>query len=256
MTRAAKSTVWLFPEGTLFPIVSGELHPLKRFSRRLLYRGMIVGILLHVLTFGGWLAARIFKPEPPPAAVVLQVRTVKSAAELGVPPSISQNTDAVSAVAIAAAQAVTYGVPEPVPDFQATTSTVATSEQIAESLAPVDISDLGSSADSLVIDESLFAGQNASPDGVQVFDELPVPIDTPSPVYPDLAQSGQVEGTVTVKLLVTKDGTVGDVVVVEGNWLLHDAAIAAVKTWTFKPALHQHKPVQVWVEIPINFALN
>jgi TonB family protein len=252
----AKAAPWLFPEGTVFPVVSGELHPLKRFGRRLLIWGIVIAGLLHLATFGGWLIARTMKPEPPPAMTRLDIKTIKTAQDFGVPPSLTQ-TDAVDAQsAIAVASAPSIGVPEPVPDFQATTTTLATTEQIAEALTPVDVSDLRSGADSLVVDESVFDTQGEAVSDISAVEELPVPINTPAPIYPDLARSGEVEGDVVVQALITREGKVSVVKVVDGNWVLHDAAITAVKKWTFKPALQQHKPVSVWVEIPLHFTLD
>jgi TonB family protein len=252
----AKTTAWLFPEEALFPVISGELHPLKRFSRRLLIRGTIVGMTLHLLVFGGWLIARSMKPEPPVAVMTLEPRHVSTVQDLGVPPSLTQEVDASAQVAVATAAAPSIGVPEPVPDFQATTTTMATTEQIAEALVPVDMDQLRQGGDSLVVDASMFDIKSDKPVDWKAVEELPVPINTPAPIYPDMARSGDVEGAVTVMALITKEGRVSDVKVTEGNWVLHDAAIAAVKKWTFKPALQQHKPVAVWVEIPLNFSLN
>jgi protein TonB len=252
----AKTTAWHFPEGALFPVISGELHPLKRFSRRLLIRGTIVGMGLHLIAFGGWLIARSMKPEPPARAVTIDLTRIRTPQDLGVPPSLTQEIDASAQVAIATAAAPSFGVPEPVPDFQATTTTLATTEQIADALTPVDMDQLRSGSDSLVVDESMFDIKSDKPIDYRAVEELPVPINTPAPIYPDMARSGDVEGAVTVMALITKDGRVSDVKVTEGNWVLHDAAIAAVKKWTFKPALQQHKPVAVWVEIPLNFTLN
>ncbi len=90
----AKTTAWLFPEGALFPVISGELHPLKRFSRKLLIRGTIVGMALHLLAFGGWLIARTMKPEPPAVVATIDVRRVSTPQDLGVPPSLTQEIDA------------------------------------------------------------------------------------------------------------------------------------------------------------------
>jgi len=253
----AKPTPWLFPDGALFPVISGELHPLKRFGRRLLIRGTIVAMAIHLIVFGGWLIRRSIKPNAPVAVITIPIRTVTKPSDLGVPPSLTQETSAADVqVAVATGAAPTIGVPEPVPDFQATTTTLATADQIAEALMPVDVDQLGSRADSIVVDPSLFESQNASPEAFNVAEEMPVPINTPAPVYPDIARSGEVEGNVTVRVLITKEGTVSKVDVIEGNWVLHEATIAAVKKWTFKPALQQHKPVPVWVEIPIEFTLN
>lgn len=253
----AKTSVWLFPEGAVFPIISGEMHPLKKFGRKLLIRGIIVAAVLHLGLFGGWLMARTMKPEPPPAAVVINVQRVTSTAELGVPPSLTSQVDALAQASIGIAAQPSIGVPEPVPDFQATTATVATMDQIAEALTPVDMDQLrGGAADSIVIDESIFDVQSDAPSEITSVQELPIPINTPDPIYPDLARSQGVEGEVRVRALITKEGKVAEVVVVDGNWVLHEAAIAAVKGWTFKPALQQHKPVPVWVEIPLDFSLD
>lgn len=254
----AKAAPWLFPEGTIFPVVRQEEHPLKRLGRRLLIWGIVVAAVMHLGVFGGWFMARTLKPEPPPVMATLEVTTkrVTSPADLGVPPSLTQDVDAAAVVQAAVTAAPSIGVPEPVPDFQATTSTLATTEQIAEALTPVDVSDLRSGADSLIVDESIFETRGDAVSDISAVEELPVPINTPAPVYPDLARSGEVEGDVVVQALITREGKVSDVKVVDGNWVLHDAAITAVKKWTFKPALQQHKPVSVWVEIPLHFTLD
>jgi TonB family protein len=59
-----------------------------------------------------------------------------------------------------------------------------------------------------------------------------------------------------VRALIGKDGKIKDAFVTQGNTMLNDAAITAAKTAIFKPALSQHRPVEVWVQIPIRFSLN
>ena len=254
---SAKSTPWVFPEGVILPVVSQEVHPLKRFGRRLLIRGIVIAGLLHLAAFGGWLAARTFKPAPPPAqAIEINIKKITSTADLGVPPSLSQADNVAVEAAVAVAAAPSIGVPEPVPDFQATTTTLATVAQISQELTPIDPKELGANQDSLLIDPSIFDTSSDEPVSINSVQELPVPINTPSPVYPDLARSGDVEGQVRVQALITRDGKVAQVRVIEGNLVLHEAAVAAVKQWTFKPALQQHKPVAVWVEIPLDFSLD
>jgi TonB family protein len=71
-----------------------------------------------------------------------------------------------------------------------------------------------------------------------------------------MARSAEVEGTVVVRALVGKDGKVANAIISEGIPMLNDAAITAVKKAVFKPALQQHKPVAVWVQIPLRFSLN
>lgn len=76
------------------------------------------------------------------------------------------------------------------------------------------------------------------------------------PVYPELAKSAGVQGTVMVRVLVGKDGKVKNVIVVEGNPLLNEAAIASAKSAVFRPAISQQQPVEVWVMMPITFKLS
>ena len=252
MKTAAKADPWLFDADAVFPVV-GETHPLKKYYRRLFYRAAIIAMSCHILIFAGWLVGRSLKPKPEMRERKVQVVSYR---EMGVPPSIAQTSD-VSQVTVAAQVAPpSIGVPEPVPDFQAQNTSLATTEQLAEALAPVDVSNLDSGGDSLVVDASQFGNDNPSPDDFVAVEEMPVLITPPQPIYPEMARAAEVEGVVTIRALVTKEGKIGDAFVTEGHPMLNDAAIAAVKKAAFKPALQQHKPVAVWVQIPIRFSLH
>jgi TonB family protein len=60
-------------------------------------------------------------------------------------------------------------------------------------------------------------------------------LDVPAPEYPASARSDNVSGTVTIRVTVDKKGRVIAVKVVEGDWRLRQAAIAAAKKATFSP---------------------
>jgi len=45
------------------------------------------------------------------------------------------------------------------------------------------------------------------------------------------------------------------VIIVQGQPMLNDAAVASAKTAIFRPALQQNRPVEVWVVMPITFKL-
>jgi len=75
------------------------------------------------------------------------------------------------------------------------------------------------------------------------------------PVYPQVAVDAGVEGTVIVQALVSRDGKVLKVRVLDGPEMLHESAIVCAKTAIFRPALTQNKPVEVWVVMPITFKL-
>jgi TonB family protein len=88
-------------------------------------------------------------------------------------------------------------------------------------------------------------------------EELPEAITKVPPVYPDEARRAGVAGMVIVQALVLKNGTVGDTRVVKSDsGLLNDAAMAAVRQWSFKPAMAKGQPVAVWVAIPVKFSMN
>ncbi|HVN48769.1 MAG TPA: energy transducer TonB [Bacteroidota bacterium] len=76
------------------------------------------------------------------------------------------------------------------------------------------------------------------------------------PVYPELAMKANLEGTVFVKMLVIKDGTVKKVFVEKSTEeIFNAAALDAAKKWVFRPAMMNNKPVAVWVSIPFKFYL-
>jgi protein TonB len=95
------------------------------------------------------------------------------------------------------------------------------------------------------------------PDAVFMpFDKLPVLLSIDAPVYPDLAKAAGIDGTVLVKIFVTRQGKVKQAVAVDGPEVLWQAAVDAAKTALFTPALQGDNPVDVWVTIPVTFSLN
>jgi protein TonB len=229
-----------------FPFV-GEDHPLRKTFTRTFVISSIWAMMILVTAAGGriaWVNYLSKKPEPDKVVRFVSIDQV-------VPPSISQE-EAPPQVNLAAQVAPpSIGVPEPVPDYQAQELTVATVEEMAE-FQSSDLSALTGGGDSLVVD---FGDALPSPDDYVAVEQMPVLINMPPPQYPDLAREANVEGTVVLRALVGKDGNVQDVIVVQGNEMLNQAAISAAKQAKFKPALQQHRPVAVWVQIPIKFSL-
>jgi protein TonB len=77
-----------------------------------------------------------------------------------------------------------------------------------------------------------------------------------SPVYPQLAKSARVQGTVHLAAVIAKDGTIQELHSLGGPALLLQAAMDAVKTWVYKPTMLNGEPVQVETTIDVNFTLN
>jgi TonB family protein len=55
------------------------------------------------------------------------------------------------------------------------------------------------------------------------------------PEYPAVLRARQIGGTVRLEVTITPRGTVKNVALIGGNPILADAAISAVKRWTYAP---------------------
>jgi TonB family protein len=73
-----------------------------------------------------------------------------------------------------------------------------------------------------------------------------------TPTYP---AGANVSGTVVLKYTITKDGTVDDVQFVSGPEELKDAAIAAVKQWTYEPATYSGHPIPMPATTSLDFKM-
>ena len=76
-----------------------------------------------------------------------------------------------------------------------------------------------------------------------------------APVYPALAKSAHVTGTVVIQATISKNGAVGNLRVVSGPAMLRQAALDAVKNWRFRPYLLDGEPVEVDTAVNVNFAM-
>jgi periplasmic protein TonB len=76
-----------------------------------------------------------------------------------------------------------------------------------------------------------------------------------APAYPPIARQARVTGTVELSATIAANGTVKDVHVMSGNPLLVQAAVSAVKQWTYKPTYLNGKPVEVLTEVDVKFSL-
>ena len=75
-------------------------------------------------------------------------------------------------------------------------------------------------------------------------------------IYPEMARKVGVEGTVFIRVLVGKDGTVRQTKIEKSeSSMLDQAAIDAVKKSVFTPAIQNGLPTSCWISIPIKFRL-
>ena len=74
--------------------------------------------------------------------------------------------------------------------------------------------------------------------------------------YTDEARRRGLQGDVVLEIVVRRDGTVGDVTVLQGLGAgLDQRAVAAVRQWRFAPARRHGTAVDVIVEVAVEFTL-
>jgi periplasmic protein TonB len=229
---------------------------LKRNSQKYMTIAGIIAIAIHLIGLGSyWLTVYLTSEDEP----MITVRIMKYS-ELGPPPSIQDQ--AAPAVAVSGpAVKPTIGIPVPVPDAEVSPDqTIATQTEMSNLGSPVgdgagggtqiegDLKIEDKVKEELKLDEV--------PADFVAYEKAPEIVKQVLPKYPDIAMRAELEGTVYLKLWVTKEGKVKKAVVLKSDAeVFNQAAIDAVMQWVFTPALQQKKPVDVWVAFPLRFRL-
>lgn len=103
------------------------------------------------------------------------------------------------------------------------------------------------------------APPSTEPEGpIQVGGDVKAPerIFDPQPQYTEIARKARIQGVVIVQAIIDKEGAVTNVKVLKGLPMgLSEEAVSAIKTWKFKPATLNGKPVDVFYNLTVNFRL-
>jgi periplasmic protein TonB len=75
------------------------------------------------------------------------------------------------------------------------------------------------------------------------------------PIYPQIAKTAHVQGTVLLHAIIAKDGTIQELQYVSGPPLLMKAAMDAVREWRYSPTLLNGEPVEVDTTVQVVFTL-
>jgi len=78
----------------------------------------------------------------------------------------------------------------------------------------------------------------------------------PRPMYPPDAKAARVQGKVSLRAVIAKDGTVKSLEVISGDPLLVPSALDAVRQWVYEPTLLNGDPVDVQTQIDVNYTLS
>jgi protein TonB len=76
------------------------------------------------------------------------------------------------------------------------------------------------------------------------------------PVYPPLARQARIQGKVLLQAVISKDGSIENLRLINGHPMLTQAAMDAVKQWKYKPYLLNGEPVEVETQVEVNFTLS
>jgi TonB family protein len=75
------------------------------------------------------------------------------------------------------------------------------------------------------------------------------------PEYPSVARDEHLQGTVRLRALIAKDGSLTRLYVIKGYCSLADSSLKAVSQWRYAPTLLNGEPVEVDTEINVIFQL-
>jgi len=81
-------------------------------------------------------------------------------------------------------------------------------------------------------------------------------IDPKRPDYPPLARAARIQGTVTFKAIIAKNGTIQNLQLIGGHPLLVPAAQKAVQSYLYTPTILEGQAVEVSTMIDVNFMLS
>jgi protein TonB len=195
---------------------------------------MATDVLPTPRTVIGAFAAQPAPPPPPPPAAPAAVRTVKpspvtpssSAAPLEAPDSIEP--EETTASAIDTPGGVPGGLPDGVVGGTGLLPTVPVPPPPPPPTQPLPV-----------------GGKIKEPAKLR---HVP-------PIYPTIAQQARIEGMVIIEAIIGVDGRVKEARVLRSRPFLDEAALDAVKQWTFTPTLLNGVPVPVKMTVTVNFQL-
>jgi TonB family protein len=75
------------------------------------------------------------------------------------------------------------------------------------------------------------------------------------PIYPEAALRANLQGSVVLKVVIRKDGNVGDLRAMSGDPLLVPAAVESVRQWIYKPYYRDGVPTEIETVVVVDFSL-
>jgi protein TonB len=76
-----------------------------------------------------------------------------------------------------------------------------------------------------------------------------------TPIYPSIARTARVAGTVVLEATISKTGSIESVKAISGPEMLRQAAADAVRSWRYKPYLLDNQPIEMQTTVSVVFSL-
>lgn len=223
---------------------------LRTLYHRYMTEGLLIAGLLHFALIGGvqaFLKYYNIDDRIPPIIIRCGIDLI---------PPIFNDKPTLPILSIAKPNFATNGVPVPIPEAEINPeATFDPQKPITENSG----SDAGidGGAGTTISEGTTIEREDVTPEAFNPgIEKYPKIIYNPPPKYPDVARRAGVEGTVFIKMWVTKEGKVKVAEIVKSTAAIFDqAAIDAAVLWKFTPAIMNNKPVSVWVTVPFKFRL-
>lgn len=189
--------------------------------------------------------------EPPPAEPMPEPNP-EPPTPLPEPPPEPPATAPTPEPVIPAPEPMPTATPQPAPPVPKPTRPVRTSATAKASPAPASAAPSAPPRRSLV--SRWFSCMDAAPGSSTA---RPSYRRNPPPIYPEAARRNGQQGLAILNVWVKADGKPGQVALKQSSGfpVLDDAALAAVRRWSFEPARAGGLPVESRVDVPVRFSL-
>jgi periplasmic protein TonB len=247
---------------------------LKKLYQRFFARGLVLAIFVHAVFICTYLVINYINTlKAEELSKQQQQQRIINLTDLEPPPSATEDETPpppkIEELLTAPPKDLTALTPEPVAKEKAEEQTIKTQEQLEQIKSPVSSTgDTGKftysgpiKVEEKKVEEKIEKKEVVEKTVYQSFEVEKAPECVnlsqvrSSMSYPEIARQANIEGRVTVKVLVGTDGSVIKVGSVSGPDVFHDEVRDKSTNLQFTPGLQNGKPVKVWVTVPFNFKL-
>ena len=223
---------------------------LKKLYQRHIVEALIAAVLFHAALIGGVQGFLRY------CSVVDEVPKITFGTKIDWLGFAVQTKPVIANISAARTNILAEGTPVPIPMTEFTPeATIGMPDRAVGN--PADASGTNEGGGTVVTTGTPIDTESVPPDFNPGIEKNPEVVFNPAPDYPDVARRSGVEGTVFIKMWITKEGKVKLTEVIKsGSALFDQPAMDAAMRWVFTPAIMNNAPVSVWVTVPFKFRLH